>query len=325
MGRPLESVSPQPRAAQRLPAHGVAATVMLTASPSTAVKSNACTASSELLTVSPQRTARCIVARAGPPAIDAAAAARSARGRKRFIFRAKLYGARLARVKRRRGTCHSRRTGDANVSRGVLPCLDARRGAGASFEAPVLTGPPEAILAVLRSAQSGAPDPRLGDVLEAFRRHWMTIARKRYPRLRDDVEDAVQAALMKLVSADRLAHLKDPGRLEAWARSIFVHSVIDVAREGGRHRTGRIYLGEADEDPEQLLRERLPADRPGPEDVAAFHERLEIVRRCIQNLDVARLRFLEDVPEKEIAARQNLTLDAVAGQLKRIRRGLRIA
>ena len=189
----------------------------------------------------------------------------------------------------------------------------------------MLTGPPEAILAVLRSAQSRAPDPRLGEVLEAFRRHWMTIARKRYPRLRDDVEDAVQAALMKLVSADRLAHLKDPGRLEAWARSIFVHSVIDVAREGGRHRTGRIYLGEADEDPEQLLRERLPADRPGPEDVAAFHERLEIVRRCIQNLDVARLRFLEDVPEKEIAARQNLTRDAVAGQLKRIRRGLRIA
>jgi RNA polymerase sigma factor (sigma-70 family) len=189
----------------------------------------------------------------------------------------------------------------------------------------VLTGPPEAILAVLRSAQSAVPDPRLAEVLEAFRRHWITIARKRYPGLRDDVDDAVQTALMKVVSGERLARLKDPGRLEAWARSIFVNSVMDVAREGGRHRNGRSYLGQADEDPEEVLRERLPADRPNPEDVTAFRERLEIVRRCIQHLDVARLRFLEDLPEKEIAARQNLTRDAVAGQLKRIRRGLRIA
>ena len=36
-------------------------------------------------------------------------------------------------------------------------------------------------------------------------------------------------------------------------------------------------------------------------------------------------KFVENLPEKEIALRLNLTRDGVAGQLKRIRRGLRIA
>ena len=189
----------------------------------------------------------------------------------------------------------------------------------------MLNGPPEAILAILCSAQSGTPDPRLGEVLDAFRRQWLTIARKRYRGLEDDLEDAVQSALVKLVSGEKLSRLKDVSRIEAWARSIFVHAVVDVAREGGRHRARRTYLGEPDEDPEEALRERLPDHRPTPEETTAFRERLEIVARCIQDLDVARLKFLEDLSEKEIAARQNLTRDGVAGQLKRIRRSLRIA
>jgi RNA polymerase sigma factor (sigma-70 family) len=203
--------------------------------------------------------------------------------------------------------------------------LDARRGTCASSGAQVVTGPPEAIFAILRSAESGTPDPRLGEVLEAFRRQWLTIARKRYRGLQDDLEDAVQSALLKLISGEKLARLKDVGRLEAWARSIFVHTVLDVAREAGPHRARRTYLGHPDEDPEEALRDHLPADRPTPEETTAFRERLEIVARCIENIDVARLKFVEDLPEKEIAARQNLTRDAVAGQLKRIRRGLRIA
>ena len=118
----------------------------------------------------------------------------------------------------------------------------------------VLKGPPEAILAILRSAQSGTPDPRLADVLEAFRSRWHAIARKRYRGMEDDVEDAVQAALLKLVSGDKLDRLKDVSRLEAWARSLFVNTVLDVAREGMRHRRGRTYVGQPDEDPEEALR-----------------------------------------------------------------------
>jgi RNA polymerase sigma factor (sigma-70 family) len=189
----------------------------------------------------------------------------------------------------------------------------------------VLNGPPEAILAILRSARSAAPDPRLGEVLEEFRRQWLALARRRYPTLRDDVEDAIQTALLKLVSGERLDGLRDATRLEAWARSVFVNSVLDVAREDLRHRQRRAYVGTAEEDPEEALRERLPSDRPTPEEMTAYRERLEIVARCVEKVDVARLKFVEDLPDKEIAERQHLTRDGVAGQLKRIRKTLRLA
>lgn len=189
----------------------------------------------------------------------------------------------------------------------------------------MLNGPPEAILAILRSARSAAPDPRLGEVLEEFRRQWLALARRRYPTLRDDVEDAIQTALLKLVSGERLDGLRDATRLEAWARSVFVNSVLDVAREDLRHRQRRAYVGTAEEDPEEALRERLPSDRPTPEEMTAYRERLEIVARCVEKVDVARLKFVEDLPDKEIAERQHLTRDGVAGQLKRIRKTLRLA
>ncbi len=189
----------------------------------------------------------------------------------------------------------------------------------------MLNGPPEAILAILRSAQSGAPDPRLTEVLEGFRRQWLGIARKRYAGLHEDLEDAVQTALAKLVAGDRLDRLKDASRLEAWARSLFVHTVLDVAREGMRHRRRRGYLGQPDEDAEDALRDRVPSHLPGPEEIMAYRERLAIVAECVERLDVARLKFVEDLPDKEIAARKHLTRDGVAGQLKRIRKGLRAA
>jgi RNA polymerase sigma factor (sigma-70 family) len=189
----------------------------------------------------------------------------------------------------------------------------------------VLTGPPESILGILRSAQSGAPDPRLGSVLEDFRKHWLALGRRRYPQLHDDLEDAVQTALMKLVSGEKLDTLRDADRLEAWARALFVHTVLDLARDGRRHSKRRSYVGAPEEDPELALRDSLPDDAPSPEQVAAHRERLAIVARTASRLEVARLKFVEDLPEKEIAERQGLTRDSVAGQLKRIRKALRQA
>ena len=206
-----------------------------------------------------------------------------------------------------------------------VPRLTVPRGGSILARAIVLKGPPEAILAILRSAQSATPDARLGEVLAGFREQWLAIARRRYPGLHDDLEDAVQAALLKLVAGEKLDSLKDVARLEAWARSLFVHTVMDVARERGRHRARRAYLGQRDEDPEDVLRDRLPSDRPTPEEMIAYRERLGIVSRCVRDLDVARLKFVDGLPEKEIAARQNLTRDAVAGQLKRLRKVLRAA
>jgi len=189
----------------------------------------------------------------------------------------------------------------------------------------VLTGPPEAILGILRSAHTQAPDPRLGSVLENFRKHWMALGRRRYPQLQDDLEDAVQTALMKLVSTEKLDTLREADRLEAWARALFVHTVLDLARDGRRHSKRRSYVGTPEDDPELALRDALPDDAPTPEDLAAQRERLAIVARAASRLEVARLKFVEDLPEKEIASRQGLTRDSVAGQLKRIRKALRQA
>jgi RNA polymerase sigma factor (sigma-70 family) len=221
-------------------------------------------------------------------------------------------------MRHRRKNCDQRATTACDVA--LRP--GSSKGHG---PASVRHGPPEAILAILRSAQSAAPDARLPEVLDAFRRQWMALGQRRYPSLGDDVEDAVQDALLKLVSSDKLDRLNDATRLEAWARSIFVHTVIDLARDRQRHQKRRVWLGGPEEDSEEALRERLPSHTPTPEEMSRLKERLEIVAETCQRLEVARLRFVEDLPEKDIAARQSLSRDGVAGQLKRIRKGLRTA
>lgn len=186
------------------------------------------------------------------------------------------------------------------------------------------TPAPEALVAILRSAHGPAPDPRLDLVLQGFRRQWQALGRRRYPALGDALEDALQTALLKIISPAKLDGLKDTARVEAWARSIFIHAVMDVARDLRRHRGQRLSIG-PDDDPEEALRDRLPASDPTPEDRTSERERLAIVARCIERLEIAKLRFVEDLPEKEIAERLGLSRDGVAGQLKRIRKAIRSA
>ena len=71
------------------------------------------------------------------------------------------------------------------------------------------------------------------------------------------------------------------------------------------------------------LIELLAAAVEGPEETAAYQQRLRLVAGCIESMEVARLKFIDDLPDKEIAARCNLTRDGVAGQLKRLRKRLR--
>jgi RNA polymerase sigma factor (sigma-70 family) len=189
----------------------------------------------------------------------------------------------------------------------------------------MLRGQPEVLLGILRSAHSTTPDPRLGPVLEDFRKRWLVLGCRCYPQLRDDLEDAVQSALLKLVCSDKLDTLREAERLESWARSLFVHTVLDLARDRQRHNNRRTYVGTREDDPEHALRDTLPDWRPSPEELASHRERLAIVARTVSRLEVAQLRFVEDLPEKEIATRQGLTRFAVAGQLKRMRMTLRQA
>ena len=189
----------------------------------------------------------------------------------------------------------------------------------------MLTGPADTILDIVRSAHSPTPDARLGPVLEGFRRRWLVLGRHRYPQLQDDLEDAVQTALMKLLTREKLDTLREADRLEAWGRSLFVHTVFDLARDGRRHSHRRTYVGHPEDDPELALRDALPDGGPSPEDLASHRERLAIVARVASRLEVARLKFGEDLPEREIATRQGLTRHSVAGRLKRIRVALRQA
>src|SRR5262247_2708748 len=101
----------------------------------------------------------------------------------------------------------------------------------ASSPGLVLTIPPETIVEILKSAGTASPDPRLNQVLATFRRDWQALGRRRYPSLGDALDDALQVALLKVISPEKLAGLKDVGRVGAWARSIFIHAVMDVVRD----------------------------------------------------------------------------------------------
>jgi RNA polymerase sigma factor (sigma-70 family) len=182
---------------------------------------------------------------------------------------------------------------------------------------------PGEVVAILRTAYGDAPDPRLADVLEDFRRQWLSIARRKYPSLAERIEDAVQNALLKLLSPARLDALKDVERLEAWARTLFVNTVLDEVRDAFRERSRRVYLGRDDDDPEEVLRDRVPSGEASLEEAAAQRERLAVIVGCIERVEVARLKFLDGYADKEIAARKRLTRDAVAGQLKRFRKSAR--
>jgi RNA polymerase sigma factor (sigma-70 family) len=175
-----------------------------------------------------------------------------------------------------------------------------------------VAGPPAVVVRILRSAYSAPPDPRLESVLGAFRAHWLSLGRRRYPQLHDDLEDVIQNALIKLVSRDKLATLRDPARLEAWARSLFVRTVLDLLRESKRHTQQRTLLSS-------------PDGHPTPEELASHRERLAIVARVTARLEIARSKFLEDLPAEEIARRYNLTPLAVSSRLKRARASLRQA
>jgi RNA polymerase sigma factor (sigma-70 family) len=189
----------------------------------------------------------------------------------------------------------------------------------------LLAGSPETALAILRSAYAAPEDPCLRLVLEHFRERWLALGRRRYANLGCDLEDAAQTALMRLVCRDKLDTLSDPRRLGAWAYSLFIHAVLDLVR-AGRRRNGRpTHVGTSEDHAERTLLDALPDEKPTPEELASYRERLAIVARTGSRLEVTRLKFIEDLPEKEIARRQGLTRACVAAQIKRARKTLRRA
>ena len=178
--------------------------------------------------------------------------------------------------------------------------------------------PPEEILRILRTAASGSHDPRLSDILSDFRRSWLTIARRRHPTLRDEFDDAVQDALIDLCSPHSLDALRNVAHLRAWARALFANKLLTLARSRGREQKRRV------DEPNDPLLDRIPCGAPTPEDRAAERERLAIVDHCLTGLEMARAKFLHDLPDEEVRIRFGKSPDAVRSYFRRVRRTLRI-
>lgn len=178
---------------------------------------------------------------------------------------------------------------------------------------------PEEKTSILRSAHGPSPDARLDAVLADFRTRWLHYTAVRWPRLRAEAEDLVQSALAKLMRRERLASLREPALLEHWARSLLVNTVLDHVRSAGRGPAG----SSRDEGADAAFFERLPSHQPTPEEWASYRERVAIVEATVARIPAGRLRFLEDLPEREIMERTGASRDAVASQLRRLRAVLR--
>jgi len=189
----------------------------------------------------------------------------------------------------------------------------------------MLTERPEVLLGILRSAHSASPDPRLDAVLARFRADWLRLGLRRYPMLASDLEDAVQIALVKLVSPARLATLHSVDKFSAWVRSLFVHTVLDLIRRNLRASRWRAYLDDTDDGDSEAALRSIPSSHPTPEDLASHRERVAIVLRLTSQLAVAQAKFVEDLTELEIAQRQGLTRYAVASRVRRTRQRLQEA
>jgi RNA polymerase sigma factor (sigma-70 family) len=178
------------------------------------------------------------------------------------------------------------------------------------------------IIAVLRSVSSGASDPRFPQVKLTLEAEWRSIARRRFPALGEDFQDAIQDTWSTVLRPEKLKAVSEDGLIRRWARQVFVNNAYDMVkwRWPARHQS----LHDDRRDHDQILRTCLPDTAATPEEDASARERLNAILGLIGANLVARLRAVDGLSDKEIAGRLGLqSRDAVAGQLKRFRMRLR--
>ncbi|HLG16978.1 MAG TPA: sigma-70 family RNA polymerase sigma factor [Blastocatellia bacterium] len=112
---------------------------------------------------------------------------------------------------------------------------------------------------------------------------------------REDAEDVVQDALLLAFKA--LPSIEDPRRFAAWLSAITRNRALRFSKRERAHQTGRIELDE-------VLLERVAAlGRPLVEETGASRElHLAIESIPADYALVIRLRFLDEMPLKRIAA-----------------------
>lgn len=166
---------------------------------------------------------------------------------------------------------------------------------------------------ILWSAAGPRPHPDLDRVLDELRDCFTGIVLGRYPSLREVAEDLVQETLMVLVSREKLAMVKDPDHVEAWAVAIFCNRCRSELRSRWRLERGPAEV------PSRRGSRHVPSS-PSLEDVYVSRQIVESTLALVERCPVAQLAWIEGLSEAEIMARLSLRTRAqVAGRLKRLR------
>ena len=133
---------------------------------------------------------------------------------------------------------------------------------------------------------------------------------------REDAEDVAQDSLLLAFKA--LPSIEDPRKFAAWLSAITRHRALRFSRRVSRHQKGRIELDE-------LLLEQLGAlSRPLVDESAGDEE----LRHALENIPadyalVLRLRFLDEMPLKRVAAFLGVSLATAKWRVHRGKQLLR--
>lgn len=172
--------------------------------------------------------------------------------------------------------------------------------------------------------------------MEAFKAMWLNIAERRYANvsgyIKDGIrKDAVQEASARLIQ--RITTLRNPQKLEAFARAIFVNAALDILRDEHKVNDGRVYPDRDVADNPQWwvkLVDDVMTDpqTPTPEEERWAEERLRRVQdlvRCMsqQQRKVLTAKFLEDLSDREGAKRIGLGPDRYRHIVMEVRKLLR--
>jgi RNA polymerase sigma-70 factor (ECF subfamily) len=141
----------------------------------------------------------------------------------------------------------------------------------------------------------------------------------------DEAEDIAQETL--LTAWRSLDSLREPERFNAWLDAICRNISRRAARQAMSERARRAFATDDDSDADEALALAATSDAD-PLDELTRREMATLVESALGLLsdaerDLVRLRYLNDLPSDEAAARLGLSLNALEARLSRARKHLR--
>jgi RNA polymerase sigma-70 factor, ECF subfamily len=176
-------------------------------------------------------------------------------------------------------------------------------------------------ISLVERARAG--DDRAFEALIQRHREKAYISIYKITRHREDAEDALQNAILKVYT--HLAGFQGRSQFGTWFIAIAINQALMCLR---RRRTQQSRSPRCAEDTEELLLPNLPDERPDAEEEL---QQLELAyaircatRRLPRLLQVAfRKRFVDEMSTEETAEELNLSAEAVKSRILRAKRYLR--